>query len=381
MREWLTVIIACLIIGVLLDGLRRMRAAKRNEMRMSLSMHKGTNKEDLEAYGSELPNGGARVVAKRESAGQPEKRTSNSAPGKPVQSKPVHAKPAQGKPVQKAASVSPQPDAKPAAEKPKPAKANPFKPEPVQQAELDLNQQVPLLMDVDDPFTLADAPVQKSASKSKPVEPTLGEDILDDDDGSRQEPSLGAADDVEAEDAPHEIDDDAYDRVLFSGRAEPVAPDRGEPTVETADEPEEVFVVRVMAPKGEVFVGAAIKEAILGAGMRFGSRKIFHMHQDAAGEGPIQFSLVNMVQPGVFDLHRMDENDTPGLSLFMTLPSDAESLPAYEAMVKTARKLAEELGGELRDDQLSTLTAQTIEHNRARVAEFERKRQLEKARM
>lgn len=364
MREWLTVIIACLIIGVLLDGLRRMRAAKRNDMRMSLSMHKGTNKEDLEAYGSELPNGGARVVGKRD------------APVKPA---------AKGQGKAESAAKSDAPMREPAAAKANSAPANksaaPVKSEPAEQAELDLDQQVPLLMDVDDAPSIKDVPVEP-ALKAKVA---LNESSLDDDayeeDADRKEPSLGVPANIDGEDDG--IDDDAYDRVLFSGRAETVNRDRGEPTVDSAraDEPEEVFVVRVMAPKGEVFVGAAIKEAILGAGLRFGSRKIFHMHQDAAGEGPIQFSLVNMVQPGVFDLHRMDENDTPGLSLFMTLPSDAESLPAYEAMVKTARKLADELGGELRDDQLSTLTNQTIEHNRARVAEFERKRQLEKARL
>lgn len=348
MREWFTVIMACLIIGVLLDGLRRMRAAKRNDMRMSLSMHKGTNKEDLEAYGSELPNGGARVVGKRDQAAavKPTPKPAVSVAGK-----------------QTARSKSVAPAAKPADSS---VSAAPGKPEAAQpaaarQEELDLDQHVPLLMNVDEEPRLT-------------TEPTLD----DEPDTERREPSFNTE---LVEDDEADIDQDAYDRVLFSGRSEAVQPDSREPQLGAAEEPEEVFVVRVMAPKGEVFVGAAIKEAILGAGMRFGSRKIFHMHQQDDGEGPIQFSLVNMVQPGVFDLHRMDENDTPGLSLFMTLPSDAESLPAYEAMVKTAKQLAENLGGELRDDQLSTLTPQTIEHNRARVAEYERKRQLARARV
>ncbi len=347
MREWLTVIIACLIIGVLLDGLRRMRAAKRNDMRMSLSMHKGIQKDDLEAYGSELPNGGARVVSKRDLASA------------------------------KVSKPKAEPRATVAKASPKSAPVKSTKVVPAKQEELDLNQQVPLLMDVDEaPSAKSSADISEQDFQSVPADDHS--DLTSDDVTERREPQLGAVTEELAGDG--DIDDDAYDRVLFSGRPESVSRDPGEPTVKDADEPEEVFVVRVMAPKGEVFVGKAIKEAILGAGMRFGSRKIFHMHQDAAGEGPIQFSLVNMVQPGVFDLHRMDDTDTPGLSLFMTLPSDADSLPAYEAMVKTARKLSQELGGELRDDQLSTLTQQTIEHNRARVAEFERKRQLERAR-
>ncbi|MDN3639405.1 cell division protein ZipA [Simiduia curdlanivorans] len=359
MREWLTVIIACLIIGVLLDGLRRMRAAKRGDMKMSLSMHKGTNKDDLAAYGSELPNGGARVVAKREALA--------------AQAKAPKAEPA--KPVVKAAAAK---TSAPKASTPKPVPAKPAKPAvpPVTQAELDLDQHVPLLMNVDD----------------DPVAEPL--DMFEDDD-NRREPSfsasadvddeIDAADAVEAEDEAVDDEQDDYDRVLFSGRSEsPQASSAASFTdADEADddaEPEEVFVINVMAPKGEVFIGEAIKDAILTAGMRFGSRKIFHMHEDLDGEGAIQFSLVNMVQPGVFDLHKMDQIETRGLSLFMTLPSEAESLPAYEAMVKAARFLAEDLGGELRDEQHSTLTAQTIEHNRARVSEYERKLQLAKAR-
>jgi len=66
LREWSTVIIVLLIITVVLDGLRRMRQNRRNALRMSLSMHKGTGKEELEEYGSELPSGGARVASIRE---------------------------------------------------------------------------------------------------------------------------------------------------------------------------------------------------------------------------------------------------------------------------------------------------------------------------
>lgn len=324
MREWLTVIIACLIIGVLLDGLRRMRAAKRNEMRMSLSMHKGTNKEDLAAYGSELPNGGARVVSKRD---------------------------------------VPPPKVSP--KKPRSASENPV---PKHQEELDLDQHVPLLMNVDDDL-------------DGRTEPTIGAPVVPEKD---IEPVVPASVDAEPVADPVDddgIDEDAYDRVLFSGKTDAVHTDAGdrEPTLAEAA-PDEVYVISVVAPKGEVFAGPAVKDAILGAGLRFGSRKIFHYHQDEDGEGPIQFSLVNMVQPGIFDLQKFDELETPGLSMFMTLPMEGSAIAAFDAMVTTARTIAEALEGDLKDEQHSTLTQQTVEHNRARVTEYERKRQLELAR-
>ena len=47
-----------------------------------------------------------------------------------------------------------------------------------------------------------------------------------------------------------------------------------------------------------------------------------------------------------------------------------------EQIDAAARKLAHELNGELKDDQRSVMTAQTIEHYRQRIVEFERKKQL-----
>ncbi len=41
-------------------------------------------------------------------------------------------------------------------------------------------------------------------------------------------------------------------------------------------------------------------------------------------------------------------------------------------MIAAARKLAKELDGDLKDDHRSVLTAQTIEHYRQRIADFER---------
>ena len=46
---------------------------------------------------------------------------------------------------------------------------------------------------------------------------------------------------------------------------------------------------------------------------------------------------------------------------------------AYECMIGTAQCLANNLGGEMRDERQSVMTGQTIEHGRQRVREFERK--------
>ena len=43
-------------------------------------------------------------------------------------------------------------------------------------------------------------------------------------------------------------------------------------------------------------------------------------------------------------------------------------------MLKVARDLALRLGGELKDEQRSVMTGQTVEHYRQRIAEFCRRR-------
>ena len=68
-RGWMIIIGVLLILAVLLDGYRRMRSDRYGKIRMSMKMG-GTvepgfdDDADDEDFNSELPNGGARVVAR-----------------------------------------------------------------------------------------------------------------------------------------------------------------------------------------------------------------------------------------------------------------------------------------------------------------------------
>ena len=75
----------------------------------------------------------------------------------------------------------------------------------------------------------------------------------------------------------------------------------------------------------------------------------------------------------------MDQFSTPGVSLFLSLPIKSDSIAAYGLMAETAWTISETLGGELKDENRSVMTRQTIEHDRQRVVEYERKRRLAKA--
>jgi cell division protein ZipA len=163
---------------------------------------------------------------------------------------------------------------------------------------------------------------------------------------------------------------------LFSARDEDFPDDKPPQRItEDKDLPpvEEVLVISVISRDESGFKGPALLQNILESGLRFGEMDIFHRHESMAGNGEVLFSMANAVKPGVFDLDDIDHFSTRAVSFFLGLPGPRHPKQAFDVMVAAARKLAHELNGELKDDQRSVMTAQTIEHYRQRIVEFERR--------
>lgn len=136
---------------------------------------------------------------------------------------------------------------------------------------------------------------------------------------------------------------------------------------------DDVIVINVMAKPKDDISGNDLLRALLSVGLRYGDMNIFHRHEQLTGKGAVLFSAVNVVEPGTFDLNRMEDFKTPGICMFLRLPGPKRSLHAFEQLVESARKIANMLGAELKDENHSVLTHQTIEHYRQRVLDFERK--------
>jgi cell division protein ZipA len=163
---------------------------------------------------------------------------------------------------------------------------------------------------------------------------------------------------------------------LFTGRDDDFPDDKPKQHItEDKDMPpvEEVLVISVISRDESGFKGPALLQNILESGLRFGEMDIFHRHESMAGNGEVLFSMANAVKPGVFDLDDIDHFSTRAVSFFLGLPGPRHPKQAFDVMVAAARKLAHELNGELKDDQRSVMTAQTIEHYRQRIVEFERR--------
>jgi len=138
----------------------------------------------------------------------------------------------------------------------------------------------------------------------------------------------------------------------------------------------DVLVIYVRAKNEKGFFGPALLQCILESGLRFGERNIFHRHESKAGNGEVLFSMANALKPGTFDLDEMEHFHIHEVVFYLPLPGPRHPKAAFHEMLAAARKLQSELEGEVKDDQHSILTAQTIEHYRRRIAEFERKKLL-----
>lgn len=135
---------------------------------------------------------------------------------------------------------------------------------------------------------------------------------------------------------------------------------------------ERIVTLFVVAREGGRFHGPDLIVAAEKAGLEFGDMGIYHRLVDGKRElGPI-FSVANMLKPGNFDLSRLEDLRTPGVSFFMTLPAPLPALDAWDAMLPTAQRLAELLDGLVLDEERNALGRQGIAHIRDQLRGWDR---------
>jgi cell division protein ZipA len=128
-----------------------------------------------------------------------------------------------------------------------------------------------------------------------------------------------------------------------------------------------IVALRLVAPAAR-WGGQLLRESLEAEGLHYGRYSIFHRERE---DGKTLFFVASLVEPGSFDLGRMDQQMFPGISLFGIVPGPLEAPATFDLILAAGRHLLDRLGGQLQDEQGSTLTAQRILHLREELVQFE----------
>jgi cell division protein ZipA len=144
-------------------------------------------------------------------------------------------------------------------------------------------------------------------------------------------------------------------------------PEEADPQATSDSARQRIVALRLICDRGR-WPGREVVDSLRDEGMTFGKYSIFHRERD---DGKTIFFIASMVEPGSFDLDRVDEQSFPGISIFAVVPGPVDAPTAFDLMLACARRLAERLGGHLQDEQGSSLTAQRILNLREELVHFE----------
>ena len=149
--------------------------------------------------------------------------------------------------------------------------------------------------------------------------------------------------------------------------AQPDSDHGTEPEAEpaNADVADDLLVIHLLAPAGATFGGDELVCALRAQDLRFGEMDIFHRIDAATGKAV--FSVARAVEPGSFDLTRIESCASPGVIAFLRLSSHDDARPALEDMISTAEAIADDLGGELFDGNRKPFTPLCAEGYRSRA--------------
>ena len=390
-RDWMILIGGMMIAAVLIDAVRRYWRERRAEIKLNARIERASPmSDDDDAFNllTELPNGGARILQRDDLQIDPQAAAAVPAAESNRATSPVREAPAP--------DPMPDPiDLAVTAQLAETENTEPEKDSPAQTAPASVDS-APSEPEAAEPET--DAVTAETAAD--PTAPEAAAGGLDE-----SVSALGTVTREATAQSPAEAEYETASR----RRTVKLAPETAEPetatsaptddadasgTVDWLDtlEPEEplkpdapehgrlprganthVFILYVVAQAEEGFSGTDILETLLACDLRFGDMDFFHRHERASGRGPIEFSVANMMKPGVFDIDNMEPLQTRGLMFFVTLPGPADMLKAFDYMYETVKVVARSLGGDIQDETRSVITRQNLEHMRQQIRELERR--------
>jgi len=363
-REILIALGALLIVAILLDGFRRVRRAGKGKLRVKRRKQPIFEGDDLDEFGSELPGGGARVVAFRDEDSAEELSQSIKVSRERDPSR-MTAPFRQAEPVTPGFEVN-----KPLAESSEwEDESELLAAEPVMDRIVDTEPDAEKARRESQISLFGEASGSKDQEEGFDASAFAGEDLEPVESTPTKAVKKGRKSRASKKKA-------SQDNSLKSPSSKNKAA-KGKPAGESiasdiADD--DVIILHLMAEQGEVFQGDDLLKALIANGLRYGSLKIFHRHEREDGSGDVLFSMANSVNPGTFELNAMGEFLTPGVTFMMVLSDSDDPLRTFDLMLECIYGVNSAIGGELKDQQRSALSQQTAEHYRQRIMDFNRRR-------
>jgi cell division protein ZipA len=194
---------------------------------------------------------------------------------------------------------------------------------------------------------------------SRRIEPTLGEQLQQMQDGGEAAPGEPV---VQGE-------------IPLGEEAVPEAPASGADNGigrRASGEFEKIVTLYIAARAGTLLRGPDIVVAAEKAGLSYGHMNVFHRLVEGHPEqGPV-FSVANIMKPGSFDMATIQSLETPAIAFFLTLPAPVPALDAWEMMLPTAQRMTELLDGVLLDESRNALGRQRIQYLRDELRAWDR---------
>lgn len=167
---------------------------------------------------------------------------------------------------------------------------------------------------------------------------------------------------VEVEDLSASIDEAAGNTLTTEFKSKPA----DEPI---SDDFDELIMMHVVSQSKAGFRQSEVMDILQQCDMRLSASSIYERFELADGRGAVQFRVANATKSGQFMMNE-DDDSLSGITLFLQLPGPEQAFEAFEAMVAVAQCVASNLNGSLKDELLSTMTEQTLQHCRQRIKDY-----------
>ena len=154
-----------------------------------------------------------------------------------------------------------------------------------------------------------------------------------------------------------------FDRQLDAAQAQPTTEDG------SANGLNDVVVIWVVAKPGTSLEGHDLLAALAANHLQYSGDVFRKLDPNTDIE---RYKVVNGVEPGTFDLSDLDALSTPRIVMLLRFSARNDAAVAFEDMLEVAQDMASTLDAELKDERMSDMSGQTIEHCRQRIREYKR---------